>query len=307
MPKILLIIVGSIFLLAVILWLFGERGKLIMPTTKKFIKMAGLRRFFNLSSLHGYIYLRLQKQYLKFLIKSNPTAPPFVRKFVTDHYHSKILTHDHATKFITLDKDIPDQNIEQIVPHHIARRIVLNASPKIVAFECGCRHARKTPCLPTQVCLFIGEPFADFMLEHHPTESRQLSQTEAIELLEAEHARGHLHSAWFKDAMMDRFYVICNCCKCCCGGIESMVKYGQPMMASSGYVVQSNAELCQACGTCIDICPFDALSLENDHILINWEKCMGCGVCIDKCPNKGLSLVRDEKKGVPLEVEYLTK
>jgi hypothetical protein len=38
---------------------------------------------------------------------------------------------------------------------------------------------------------------------------------EALDLLRAEHERGHLHSAWFKDVMLNRFYAICNCCKCC--------------------------------------------------------------------------------------------
>lgn len=307
MPKTLLIIVGAILLLTLILWLLGERGKLLMPSTKKLIHMAGLRRFLNFNALHGYIYLRFQKQYLKFLIKGNPKSPPFLRKWIADRYHGKVLTNEHASKIITLNKDIPLQKLEQIVPYNMARSIVLNASPKITAFECGCRHSRPNPCLPTQVCLFIGEPFADFMLEHHPSESRQLTQTEALELLKAEHLRGHIHSAWFKDAMMDRFYCICNCCKCCCGGIENMVKYGIPMVASSGYVVQAKSESCDACCICVDTCPFNALSLNNDHIVINWEKCMGCGVCVDKCPNQELSLIRDEKKGMPLDVELLMK
>ena len=301
----LMIIIGATLLLVLIFWLIGERGRLVLPTTKRFIKMAGLRRFLNLNTLHGYIYLRFQKKYLKFLIKANPTSPVFLRKFITDRYHSKVLTPDHAKKIISLDIDIPYQKIEQIIPHQIARSIIINASPKIVAFECGCRHARPNPCLPTQVCLFIGEPYADFMLEHHPTESRELTKALALELLEAEHKRGHIHSAWFKDAMSDRFYCICNCCQCCCGGIENMVKYGQPMMASSGYVVEANTELCQACETCIDVCPFNALSLNKDIISIDWEKCMGCGVCVDACPNNVFTLVRDEKKGMPLDVELL--
>jgi len=268
--------------------------------------MAGFNRFLNFTTLHGYIYLRLQKQYLNFLIKGNPTTPSFIRKWIVDRYHSKILTPDQASRIITIDKEIPLQKLEQIVPHEIARSIVLNASPKIVAFECGCRHARPNPCQPTQVCLFIGEPYADFMREHHPAESRELTRNEALELLDQEHARGHLHAAWFKDAMLDRFYVLCNCCKCCCGGIENMVKYNSPsMMASSGYVVEADTSLCKACGTCVNFCPFSALSVENDLVAINWEKCMGCGVCVDKCPNKGLSLQRDEKKGMPLEVELL--
>ena len=301
----IIIIIGTLFLLALSLWFTGERGRLIMPSTGKFIRMAGLRRFLSFSTLHGYIYLRFQKQYLNFLIKSNPTSSDFVRKFVTDRYHSKVLTREQAKKIITIDRDIPLQNLEQVIPHEIARSIVLNASPKIVAFECGCRHSRPNPCQPTQVCLFIGEPYADFMREHHPKESRELTRAEALKLLDEEHARGHLHSAWFKDAMMDRFYVLCNCCKCCCGGIENMVKFGSPQMASSGYVIEANTDLCEACGNCVETCPFEALSLEEDHVALNWDKCMGCGVCVDKCPNKGLTLTRDEKKGKPLEVEEL--
>ena len=29
---------------------------------------------------------------------------------------------------------------------------------------------------------------------------------------------------------------------------------------------------------------------------------MGCGVCVDKCLQGALTLVRDEAKGVPLEI-----
>ena len=303
--KVLLTIIGTILFAGLVLWLIGERGKLLMPSTKKFIRMAGFNRFLNFTTLHGYIYMRLQKQYLNFLIKGNPSTPAFIRSWFTNRYHSKILTQEQAKKIITIDREIPLQNLEQIIPHEIARSIVLNASPKIVAFECGCRHSRPNPCQPTQVCLFIGEPYADFMREHHPKESRELTRAEALKLLDEEHARGHLHSAWFKDAMMDRFYVLCNCCKCCCGGIENMVKFGSPQMASSGYVIEANTDLCEACGTCVEACPFEALSLADDHVDMDWEKCMGCGVCVDKCPNKGLSLQRDEKKGMPLEVELL--
>jgi len=34
---------------------------------------------------------------------------------------------------------------------------------------------------------------------------------------------------------------------------------------------------------------------------------MGCGVCIDVCPSHARSLVRDERKGVPLDVRLLAE
>jgi heterodisulfide reductase subunit A-like polyferredoxin len=123
-------------------------------------------------------------------------------------------------------------------------------------------------------------------------------------LLRAEHERGHVHTAWFKDACLDRFYSICNCCKCCCGGIEAMVKYGSPVIASSGFVAQVDDSACQACGRCATACPFGALSV-NGHAQVNWDKCMGCGVCEGQCSNAAISLVRDDRKGVPLDLRVL--
>jgi NAD-dependent dihydropyrimidine dehydrogenase PreA subunit len=35
---------------------------------------------------------------------------------------------------------------------------------------------------------------------------------------------------------------------------------------------------------------------------VNYEMCMGCGVCVDKCQQGALALVRDEAKGLPLEI-----
>jgi Pyruvate/2-oxoacid:ferredoxin oxidoreductase delta subunit len=152
----------------------------------------------------------------------------------------------------------------------------------------------------------IGQPFVDFIIEHHPHSSRRLTQTEALELLEAEHKRGHLHSAWFKDACLDRFYSICNCCKCCCGGIETMMKYGAPTMASSGYVAKVDEALCTACATCEDSCPFGAIHV-NEKAGVKWESCMGCGVCQGQCPSEAISLVRDERKGIPMDVRLLVQ
>lgn len=63
-----------------------------------------------------------------------------------------------------------------------------------------------------------------------------------------------------KDAL-NRFYAICNCCKC--GGIDAMVNYGIPMVTSSGYVAQPDTDLCVACGTCEDACPFRAVHVNG--------------------------------------------
>jgi ferredoxin len=155
--------------------------------------------------------------------------------------------------------------------------------------------------------MIIGQPFVDFKLEHSPKTTRLVSKEEALSLLEEEHKRGHIHSAWFKDATLDRFIAICNCCKCCCSGIEGMLKYSSPMLASSGYVSCLNEELCTACGTCVETCAFGAIAIDGDKANVDQEKCLGCGACTTQCPSDALSLVRDERKGIPLDVRLLAR
>lgn len=304
----ILIAILSLFLITgVLIWLVGERGRLFIPSTLQFIREGGLKRFFNLSTFHGYIYMRWQKPYLKLFINQiGPRSSQSGRQWWADQYHGKVLPEKQAENLIMIHENIPLRDLEQVIPYPIARDLVLSATPTIAVYECGCRNARQNHCSPTQVCMFIGEPFVNFMLEHHPHESRALSQSEALELLKSEHERGHIHTAWFKNAMFDRFYAICNCCKCCCGGIETMNKYGIPIISSSGYVAVAAEDLCGACGTCVDYCPFEALSLEN-HVLISWDKCMGCGVCVYQCPNEALSLIIDEKKGIPMDLPVLLR
>jgi len=308
MVGMIILIVGGVLMIGVLtLWLFGERWHPLRRSTWRFLREGGLGRLLNGSALHAYFYGRWTNQYINVLInRIYPGLDEEGRQRWADHYHGKVLTQEQAHAIITLNEDIPLRDLEQIIPYPEARDIVLKGPPDVAVYECGCRHARATHCEPTQVCMIIGQPFVDFVLEHNPLSSRRLSQTEALELLEAEHNRGHVHSAWFKDVCLDRFYVICNCCKCCCGGIEGMTKYGMRLMTSSGYVAQVDKMLCAACGTCEDACPFGAIEVDGTAI-VSWEMCMGCGVCVGQCPNEAMSLVRDERKGEPLDVRVLAE
>ena len=85
-----------------------------------------------------------------------------------------------------------------------------------------------------------------------------------------------------------------------------MVKYGVPMISSSGYVVEVDETLCEACGICEDACPFEAIQV-IEKAVVNWDTCMGCGVCVGQCPNEAMTLVRDDRKGTPLDVRLLTQ
>ncbi|MFH1061140.1 MAG: electron transfer flavoprotein subunit alpha [Pseudomonadota bacterium] len=48
-------------------------------------------------------------------------------------------------------------------------------------------------------------------------------------------------------------------------------------------------QACTGCGSCVDACPFEALSLVNDKASVN-DACTLCGSCVDACPEGALSI-----------------
>ncbi|PKN83614.1 MAG: electron transfer flavoprotein subunit alpha, partial [Deltaproteobacteria bacterium HGW-Deltaproteobacteria-1] len=52
---------------------------------------------------------------------------------------------------------------------------------------------------------------------------------------------------------------------------------------------------CIGCGNCVDACPFGALSLVDDMVVVN-DKCTGCGACLLACPMHALNLPRERPK-----------
>ncbi|GAB4575262.1 MAG: hypothetical protein Kow0077_25900 [Anaerolineae bacterium] len=308
MARVAVVVIGALGSLLAALWIFGERGALLRPSTRAFLQaVGGWRQLFTLRFWEGYAYMRWSNQYItwgrRWLFPRVKDAGPENPLWATV-YHGKVVPTGEAQKLISINQPIPHQTLEQIIPYDTAREIVLQGPPDVAVYDCPCRAGVEHPCEPTQVCMVVGQPFVDFILEHNPQSSRRLSTQEAVELLQAEHERGHIHAVYFKDVMLDRFYAICNCCSCCCGGIQAMKERGVPMVIPSGYVAEVDEMACIGCGECAEMCPFDAITV-TDAAEIDWQTCMGCGVCEGQCAVGAISLTRDARKGTPLEVDAL--
>jgi len=306
-----------------------KRFNIVQPSTRAFIrearKIPGYRLF---DFLHGYVYARWPYLYIGIGKGEHPLSPVFAKisgvfnRFLlsllnsngseqqtggiafAETYHGKVVPLEAAKQLVKIQEEIRLENLEQIIPYGKARDIILTNPGHIVALECPCRAAKNDACQPLDVCLIVGEPFASFVVEHHPNRSRWIDSGQAIEILRAEEDRGHVHHAFFKDAMLGRFYAICNCCACCCGAMGAHQR-GTPMLASSGYISLVDEDLCIGCGDCIDYCQFFALSMDDGYARTDQSICMGCGVCVTHCVQDALSLIHDPAKGEPLEIMNL--
>ena len=222
----------------------------------------------------------------------------------TNVYHGKVIRLEDAKKIVTLNRDVDLPNLpETIIPYKKARDLILRDPDHICVIDCPCRSTKENGCYPRDVCMIVGEPFVSFVMDHNNDNPRRITQDEALAILKAEDERGHVHTAYFKDAMGDRFYCICNCCKCCCTAMNAHFM-SIPMMAPSGYQSVRN-DKCTACGTCHTFCQFGALSFRDGKTVLNPIKCMGCGICESKCRNGAISLEQKFKKCKPLDIDVL--
>jgi len=264
-----------------------------------------------LQFLHGYVYFRWPEFYLGIIKRAleKPSTVPksmydTVGNYLLETYHSKIVLLEDARRLIKINEEISLTDLEQVIPFERARDIIIRNPDHIVVADCMCRRVQKNPCKPLDVCIVVGEPFSSFIIEHQPGHARWVSQDEAVSILEREHKRGRFHTAWFKDAAGDRFYVICNCCSCCCLGMKAFELFDKRVITPSGFVADVDTAICKGCSACAEICSFGAVTI-NGKAIVDRETCMGCGLCIDRCEQSAITLRLDPSKPRPLDITKL--
>lgn len=48
-------------------------------------------------------------------------------------------------------------------------------------------------------------------------------------------------------------------------------------------------EKCTGCGTCEEVCPIEAIKVEDGKAKVDAETCVDCGTCIEECVEKAIS------------------
>jgi Fe-S-cluster-containing hydrogenase component 2 len=60
-------------------------------------------------------------------------------------------------------------------------------------------------------------------------------------------------------------------------------------------LIDVDTEKCFSCGSCVALCPVEAISIDKDcTVQFNKEKCVGstCSVCVDACPARAIKSVK---------------
>lgn len=149
-----------------------------------------------------------------------------------------------------------------------------------------CNHMLET-------CLHSGDT-GRWCVEHGM--GREITLDEALNLLRKANADGLVHSI-----NMEGF--ICNCCTDCCPLFMGFNQLKTKTMIPSPFAPSIDKDECNACGSCIDICPVGALKMDETPV-VDIDICIGCGLCVTHCPPEAIKLVRRSKQvEVPEEVK----
>jgi Fe-S-cluster-containing hydrogenase component 2 len=60
-------------------------------------------------------------------------------------------------------------------------------------------------------------------------------------------------------------------------------------------LIEVDNDKCFSCGSCVSLCPVEAISIDTDSsVNFDREKCVGstCSICVDACPVKAIKSIR---------------
>ena len=165
---------------------------------------------------------------------------------------------------------------------------IIDRSNSFALAVCPCRTSQeylgKGCDKPKDVCSGMGV-IADFVVEKGL--ARRVSKGEYIDAKARAAEAGLVNLV---DNMQDPMQV-CSCCGCCCYTLKFITQHNFPaLIANSHFESVVDTQNCEGCGTCIEWCPVNALSLNNKKSAVDYRRCIGCGVCVSKCSNNAISL-----------------
>lgn len=204
-------------------------------------------------------------------------------------------------RIVPVEEEIKEMPVENVMPYEEVSKIV-DKYDKIALAHCYCRHSRDLldePCKVTNErlnCFLLGKS-AEFAIEHNF--GTKVSKEKAKEIISKASDEGLVHKAFHVhlNTELDE-EAICNCCSCCCGIFQLYIRGVMPYHCYTNYLAQVIESKCIACGTCIEMCPMQAIDLIDEITHVNEKKCIGCGICVHHCPEEAIQLNRIENREV---------
>lgn len=199
-------------------------------------------------------------------------------------------------RIVPVEKSV--ESVQEILPHDVVKTKILEAD-RIALTDCLCRLKSKAEGRgcdhPVRTCLSLNR-CADFFIEND-LRAEEISKEEALAIMDMADREGLVTQTQNSAGDLD---YICNCCKCSCGIMATVVHLGlHNQLTKASYINTPDTEACTGCGTCLDRCMFKAIRIIDGKASIHPNKCMGCGLCTTTCPEGAAKLTKRTPEQMP--------
>ena len=237
-----------------------------------------------MSSLFGLVEVYLLEFFRKLDDKFNITTINFVNRYLfKGRWGGKVIPLDlninHETRFL------PSQEVLSL----------LSRSNVVGIATCYCRDTQrknsKNPNCdhPIYTCIHLSTGKSLYDIPFKSDNLKKVSKQEIKDLLEESDKRGLIHQIiYFPNPKF--YYVVCNCCPCCCVVMNKYLMNGSPQMIKSEFIAFTDIDKCLNCGNCETWCYFGARDSKKNILIFNPDRCFGCGICVSKCPERAIEL-----------------
>ena len=212
---------------------------------------------------------------------------------------AKVTENGTTIKVIPVERTIETPQ-EFILPSQSVAEII-DKFEDIAVGRCFCRQRRKVlgeACAteaPTMNCFTFGKSARHTVAQGF---AEKVTKEEALTIMKEAEEAGLIHKAYHPGSNESRPETsICNCCKDCCDAFRMWREGAFPLINSTYYISVIDPDACVGCGICVDLCPTDAIRLnDNEKAERDEEACFGCGVCARSCPEEAISLKEGLRK-----------
>ncbi len=216
--------------------------------------------------------------------------------------------HTQLGRVFVHEGQIPPVYQMQVLDHERVTRII-GMADAIGLGRCYCRHkmklAHRVCDAPLDICMTFDITAASLIRHGH---ARSIGSSEALDLLQS--ARNH-NLVQFGENVRQQINFICNCCKCCCEGMNAARRFAMyHPVGTTNFLPAIDNQACKGCGQCARVCPVAAITAASEpsghgRVDLNTHICLGCGLCAGVCPTAAITMIPKPQRVVtPLNTAH---